>query len=106
MTTPAAFASLAALMGEPARAAMLQALLGGDALTAAELARVAAGGAPAASAHRARLAEDALVAVHRQGRHRYDRLASEEVAAAIETLGGLAASVAPPRRWPHGEDFR
>lgn len=107
MTSPAAFAATAALLAEPPRAAMLQALLSGEALTAGELARVAGIGAPAASAHLARLVEGGLVAVHPQGRHRYHRLASEEVAAAIETLGGLAAAVAPPsRRWPHGEEFR
>jgi hypothetical protein len=50
--------------------------------------------------------EGGLIAVHPQGRHRYHRLASEEVAAALETLGGLAAAMAPPRRWPHGEAFR
>jgi len=106
MTTPAAFASLAALLAEPPRAAMLQALLSGEAMTAGELARVAGIGAPAASAHLARLVDGGLVAVHPQGRHRYHRLASEEVAAALETLGGLAAAVAAPRRWPHGESFR
>lgn len=106
MPTPAAFASLASLLGDPARAAMLQALLGGEALTAGELARIAGIGAPTASAHLARLVEGGLVVVHPQGRHRYHRLASEEVAAAIEMLAGLTLSVAPPRRWPHGEEFR
>lgn len=106
MTTPAALASLAALMGDPARAAMLQTLLGGEALTAGELARVAGIGAPAASAHLARLVEGGLLAVHPQGRHRYHRLAGEEVAAAIEMLGGLAMAVTPARRWPHGEAVR
>ncbi|MBL6457098.1 winged helix-turn-helix transcriptional regulator [Belnapia sp. T6] len=106
MTTPAAFAATAILLAEPARAAMLHALLGGESLTAGELARVAGIGAPAASAHLARLAEGGLVAVHPQGRHRYHRLASEEVAAMLETLGGLTEAVAPARRWPHGEAFR
>ncbi|MCO6416943.1 winged helix-turn-helix domain-containing protein [Siccirubricoccus sp. KC 17139] len=106
MTSPAAFAGLAALMGDPARAAMLQALLSGEALTAGELARAAGIGAPAASAHLARLVEGGLVLVHPQGRHRYHRLAGEEVAAAIEMLGGLATAVTPARRWPHGEEFR
>ncbi|MBK1658011.1 ArsR/SmtB family transcription factor [Paracraurococcus ruber] len=106
MTTPAAFAATTALMAEPPRAAMLQALLSGEAMTAGELARVAGIGAPAASAHLARLVEGGLVTVHPQGRHRYHRLATEDVAAAIEMLGGLADRVAPPRRWPHGEAFR
>jgi DNA-binding transcriptional ArsR family regulator len=107
MATPAAFAATAALLGDPARASMLQALLGGEALTAGELARVAGIGAPAASAHLSRLVEGGLLSVHRQGRHRYHRIASEEVAAAIETLGGLALALSPPRRqWPHGDAFR
>lgn len=106
MPTPAAFAATAALLGDPARAAMLQALLSGEALTAGELARVSGIGAPAASAHLARLVEGGLLSVHRQGRHRYHRLASEEVAAAIEMLGGLSLALSPPRRWPHGEAFR
>jgi DNA-binding transcriptional ArsR family regulator len=107
MPTPNALAATAILLGEPARAAMLQALFAGEALTAGELARAAGIGAPAASAHLARLVEGGLVSVHAQGRHRYHRLASEEVAAALETLGGLAMAVAPPtRRWPHGEAFR
>ena len=106
MTSPAAFAATAVLLADPARAAMLQALLSGEALTAGELARVAGIGAPAASAHLARLVEGGLIAVHPQGRHRYHRLASEEVAAMLETLGGLTEAVSPARRWPHGEAFR
>jgi DNA-binding transcriptional ArsR family regulator len=105
--TPVALAATAALLGDPARAAMLQALFSGESLTAGELARVAGIGAPAASAHLARLVEGGLLTVHRQGRHRYHRLASEEVAAALETLGALTLAVAPPtRRFPHGEAFR
>lgn len=107
MLTPAALAATAALLGDPARAAMLQALFGGESLTAGELARIAGIGAPAASAHLAKLVDGGLVAVHRQGRHRYHRLASEEVAAALETLGGLTLDVAPARKpWPHGETVR
>ena len=106
MTTPAAFAATAALLADPARAAMVHALLSGESLTAGELARVAGIGAPAASAHLGRLVEGGLVAVHPQGRHRYHRLASEEVAATLEALGGLTEAVAPVRRWPHGEAFR
>jgi DNA-binding transcriptional ArsR family regulator len=106
MTSPAAFAATAVLLADPARAAMLTALLSGEALTAGELARVAGIGAPAASAHLARLAEGGLIVVHPQGRHRYHRLASEEVAAVLEALGGLVQAVTPTRRWPHGEAFR
>lgn len=98
-------ASIAALIGDPSRAAMLQALLPGEALTAGELARVASIGAAAASAQLRALAEAGLIAVHAQGRHRYHRLAGEEVAAALETL--IALPQASPRKsWPHGEAFR
>lgn len=100
-------AAIAALIGDPSRAAMLQALLPGEALTAGELARVAGIGAPAASSHLKALVEAGLLRVHAQGRHRYFALGGEEVAAALETLLCLArpaVSVRPP--WPHGEAFR
>ena len=98
-------AATAALIGDPSRAAMLQALLPGEALTAGELARVAGIGAPAASAHLSALADGGLVAAHAQGRHRWFRLAGEEVAQAIETLIGLATG--PARRpWPHDAALR
>ena len=101
-----ALAATAALMGEPARAAMLEALFAGQALTATELARVAGITAPTASAHLARLVAGGLVKVHAQGRHRYHALASEEVAAALESLGNLTLATAPVRRWPHDEALR
>lgn len=103
-------ASIAALIGDPTRAAMLQALLPGEALTAGELARIAGIGAAAASAQLKALAQSGLIAVHAQGRHRYHRLAGEEIAAALETLIALPQASprkAPSRRpWPHGEEFR
>ncbi len=101
-----ALAATAALMGEPARAAMLEALFAGQALTATELAKVAGIAAPTASAHLARLVEGGLVSVHAQGRHRYHSLASEEVAAALESLGNLTLATAPVRRWPHDQVLR
>ena len=98
-------ASIAALIGDPTRAAMLQALLPGEAVTAGELARVAGIGAAAASAQLKALGEAGLITVHAQGRHRYHRLAGEEIAAALETL--IALPQASPRKsWPHGESFR
>jgi DNA-binding transcriptional ArsR family regulator len=106
MTTPARLASAAALIADPARAAMLQALMAGEALTAGELAR-AAGIAPStASAHLAALTDGALVAVHAQGRHRFYRIDNEDVAAILESLMGLAEVTRPARRWPHGEALR
>jgi DNA-binding transcriptional ArsR family regulator len=105
-TAPGPLAATAALLADPARARMLAALLGGEALTAGELARIATVTPATASGHLARLVEGGLVAVHAQGRHRYHRLAGEEVATAIEALGGLAARIAPARRWAHGDAAR
>ncbi len=86
------FAQTAALIGEPTRAAMLAALLGGKALTASELAHGAAVSPQTASTHLARLVEGGLLSVVASGRHRYYRLAGPEVAHLLETL----ATVAPP----------
>jgi DNA-binding transcriptional ArsR family regulator len=83
-------ATIAALIGETARAEMLAALLGGQALTATELAAVAEIGKPAASAHLAKLTGAKLLAVESQGRHRYFRLADRDVAQLLESLMGVA----------------
>ena len=88
-------ATSAALIGDPARAAILSALADGRALPAGELA-VAAGLSPsAASAHLAKLLDGRLLALEREGRHRYYRLAGPQVAAALESLSLIAA---PPSR--------
>jgi DNA-binding transcriptional ArsR family regulator len=83
-------ASIAALIGDHARAEMLTALLGGQALTATELAQVAEVTKQTASAHLAKLAAAKLVAVESQGRHRYFRLADRDVAELLESLMGVA----------------
>src|SRR4051794_28051203 len=85
-------ASVGAAIGEPARALMLNALLGGRALPASELAAVAHVAPSTASAHLAKLADAGLIVVEPHGRHRYHRLASDDVAHAIEVL----ATIAPP----------
>jgi len=84
-------ASPAALIGDPGRAAMLQALMDGRAQPAGALAWAACLTAQAASNHLARLVDGGLVTVEREGRHRYYRLASAEVAHALEALALLAA---------------
>jgi DNA-binding transcriptional ArsR family regulator len=96
-------AAVAALIAEPARAAMLQALMAGQALTAGELARAANVAPSTASAHIARLADGALVRVTVQGRHRYVSLAGEQAAQLLESL---LAMTEPPRAWKHGEAVR
>jgi DNA-binding transcriptional ArsR family regulator len=94
-------ARVAALIGDPARANMLLALMRGGALTLSELAGEAGVGLPTASAHAARLAEGGLTRVRPSGRHRYVELASPAVAALIEQLMGLTAETAPaPRSRP------
>ena len=90
-------AYVAAAIGDPARANMLSALIEGRALTASELAQQAGIGKPTASAHLARLLDADLIAVERQGRHRYYRLADERVAALLESLMGFASEMVPQR---------
>lgn len=94
-------ARVAALIGDPARAGMLLTLMGGQALTAGELARQAGIAAPTASGHLARLVEGGLLAVERQGRHRYYRLAGVEAAELLHQLMG-AATLGPRRYRPPG----
>lgn len=84
-------ARLAALIGDPARANMLTALMSGKALTASELAAEAGVTLPTASAHLAKLDAGGLLQPRKQGRHKYFSLASDEVAAVLEALMGLAA---------------
>jgi len=88
---------IAGLVGEPARTAMLFALMDGRALTAGELARSAGIGASSASAHLAQLVDAGVLRVASTGRHRYHRLASGEVARMLESIMQVAAATAPPR---------
>ena len=94
-------AEVARLVGDPARANMLAALMGGRALTAGELASHAGVTAQTTSGHLAKLADARLVAVEKQGRHRYYRLVSADVAEVLRALMVVAAS-GPPRRHPVG----
>ena len=81
---------VAALIGNPACANMLIALLSGPALTATELAQEAGLSLSTVSGHLDKLQEACLVAVERQGRHRYFRLADSDVATALEGLMPVA----------------
>jgi DNA-binding transcriptional ArsR family regulator len=84
-------ARIAALVGDPARANILQALMAGNALTSSELAAEAGITAATVSSHLGKLDEAGLVEVTKQGRHRYWRLANHEVAEMLEALTGIAA---------------
>jgi len=84
-------AGVAALVGDPARANMLTALLSGRALTASELAQEAGITPQTASSHLAKLESGGLIEPEKQGRHRYYRLSDPDVADVLERLAGLAA---------------
>jgi DNA-binding transcriptional ArsR family regulator len=79
------------MIGDPTRAVMLEALLGGEALSAGELARRAWVAPPTASAHLARLVDGGLLISTRSGRHRYFTLANAGVAEALEALARIAS---------------
>lgn len=83
-------ARIGGLVGEPARAGMLLALMDGRALTARELATAAHVTPATASRHLGLLVEAGLLRVNQRGRHRYHQLASAEVARLLEGIMQLA----------------
>src|SRR3990172_8769233 len=83
-------ARLARAIGDSTRIRMLNALMEGRALTAKELAYGAGIGPATATSHLRKLENEGLVLVTAQGRHKYFRLASVEVAHLIESLTALA----------------
>ncbi|MGV2098138.1 ArsR/SmtB family transcription factor [Rhizobium sp. 21-4511-3d] len=93
-------AQIGSLIGDPARANMLTALMGGKALTATELA--AAGGITlqTASTHLAKLEAGGLLAQRKQGRHRYFALADDAVGKLLESIMGFAAGRGHLRHQP------
>lgn len=100
MNEPDLVARVAGLLADPARARILLTLLDGTARPAGELAFAANISAQSASAHLGKLVEGGLLALQPQGRHRYFRIATREVASAVESLSSLSASLAP--RKPRG----
>lgn len=93
-------ARVAALLGDPARANMMTALLAGQSLTAGELAREAGVTAQTASSHLAKLQAGGLVTLRRQGRHSYFALSGDDVAGVLEKLMGLAVRTGHARVRP------
>lgn len=85
-------AEIAALVGDPARANILSALLDGRALTAGELAYFARVSPQTTSGHLAKLADGKLVSMLRQGRFRYYRLATPQVGQMLEGIMAVAAA--------------
>jgi DNA-binding transcriptional ArsR family regulator len=108
LTVQPLLAEVAALIGNPTRAGMLAALLDGRALTATELAYVGGVAPQTASGHLAKLTEGRLLALTRQGRHSYYRLASPLIGGMLESIMAVAAD-GPPRyqpRWRGGDALR
>jgi DNA-binding transcriptional ArsR family regulator len=110
VVSPNRLAEVAAVIGDPARAAMLTALMDGRALTATELAHIAGVTPQTASTHLTRMIGTELVAMERQGRHRYHRLASSAVAGMLECLmlhaSGRLANAPALRTGPRNDAMR
>ncbi|MEK9971124.1 MAG: helix-turn-helix transcriptional regulator [Ferrovibrio sp.] len=94
-------AKIAALIGDPARANILKALMDGRARTAKELAQIAGVSPQTTSGHLAKLSDGGLLGLAKQGRHRYYHLANAQVATAIESLMALAGERPLPKHHHH-----
>jgi DNA-binding transcriptional ArsR family regulator len=99
MSNAPQMAEVAALVGDPARANILCALLGGRALTATELALAAGVSPQTTSGHLGKLLTARLLVLMRQGRHRYYRLAGPHVGQMLEGIMNVALA-GPPRFQP------
>ncbi|WP_116090443.1 ArsR/SmtB family transcription factor [Sphingomonas crusticola] len=104
MLSISGLAETATLVGEPARTTMLATLMDGRALTAGELARAAGVTASTASGHLSRMLEAGLLALERQGRHHYYRLASPAIAAMLEAM--MVVAPPPIRTGPRDQAMR
>ncbi|MGO4569027.1 ArsR/SmtB family transcription factor [Rhizobium sp. 2YAF20] len=93
-------AQIGALIGDPARANMLTALMAGRALTATELAEAGGITVQTASTHLAKLEAGGLLSQRKQGRHRYFTLADDAVGKLLEGIMGFAASRGHLRHQP------
>src|SRR5580698_9108991 len=100
MVAAANLVEVAALVGDAARATMLNALMGGQSLTATELAYCANVSRSTASGHLNKLVAARLLTVTRERRFSYYRIASPLVAAMLESIKVVAAIEVPPRRQP------
>ena len=100
MVAAANLVEVAALVGDTARATMLNALMGGQSLTATELAYCANVSRSTASGHLSKLVAARILTVTRERRFSYYRIASLLVATMLESMKVVAAIQAPPRRQP------
>jgi len=104
MVAAANLVEVAALVGDTARATMLNALMGGQSLTATELAYCANVSRSTASDHLSKLVAARLLTVTRSGRFSYYRIASPLVATMLESIKVVAAIEVPPRRHPRSSN--
>ena len=100
MVAAANLVEVAALVGDTARATMLNALMGGQSLTATELAYCANVSRSTASDHLSKLVAARLVTVTRSRRFSYYRIASPLVATMLESIKVVAAIEVPRRHQP------
>jgi DNA-binding transcriptional ArsR family regulator len=98
MSSPIRLAEIGGVIGDPARAVILCALLDGRAHSATELSLVAGVSPQTASWHLAKLSDGKLVAAERKGRNRYFRMASPLVAQALEAMMAVAITGSRPSR--------
>ena len=100
MVAAANMVEVAALVGDTARATMLAALMGGQALTSSELAELARISRPTASEHLTKMVGAGLLTVTQKRRNRYYRIASPLVARMLESIKAVAALETPARYQP------
>jgi DNA-binding transcriptional ArsR family regulator len=103
MTTAYPIASVAELMGDPGRSAILLSLMDGGSRPAGELAILAGLSAQSASGHLSKLVDGGLLTVQGIGRHRYYKLANADIAHALEALGAIA-TVPITKQVPQGPE--
>jgi DNA-binding transcriptional ArsR family regulator len=97
-------AIVAQLLGDPARANMVMALMSGQALSAAELAHEAGVTPPTATGHLSKLVSLGLLKGEKQGRHRFFQLCDPDVGEAVEALIAVAARAGHLRARPGPKD--
>ena len=108
MTDGPMISRVAALIGDPARANILIAMMDGRALTVTELAQVAGVTIQTASGHLAKLSEARMTLTEKQGRHRYVRLSGPDIAQLLEGLMSVAqrTGATPVRTGPNDVALR
>lgn len=97
---------IASLIGDPSRSMMLSALMGGEALTATELANESGVTKQTASSHLQKLVSGHLLEMEKQGRHHYYRIADSEVAYLLETIMTVSGGLGMKKTKPGPKDER